>query len=77
MDESTYQILGVAAELVDGLRDVAVRAADEHVVLFGGGGGEEGQEGGEEGEAHVGGSGGVGGVVLVLVKLLFCGCGAV
>jgi len=53
MDESTYQILGVAAELVDGLRDVAVRAADEHVVLFGAGGGDEGQEGGEEGEAHL------------------------
>jgi hypothetical protein len=50
--EKTYHILSVAAEQVDGLRDVAVLAAHEHVVLFGADAGDEGQEGGEEEEAH-------------------------
>jgi hypothetical protein len=51
-DEGTHHVLSGAAESVDGLGDVAVHAADEHVVLFGVDGGEEGQEGGEEEEAH-------------------------
>ena len=48
----TYQILGVPAEEVDGLRDVAILAADQQVVLFGVDAGDEGQEGGEEEETH-------------------------
>ena len=47
----TYHILSGPAESVDRLGDVAVQAADHHVVLFGVDGGDEGQEGGEE-EAH-------------------------
>lgn len=50
----TYQILGVPAEEVDGLRDVAILAADQQVVLFGVDAGDEGQEGGEEEETHGG-----------------------
>ena len=48
----TYQILGVPAEEVDGLSDVAVLAADQHVVLLGVYASHEGQEGGEEEETH-------------------------
>jgi hypothetical protein len=48
----TYQILGVPAEEVDGLRDVAIHAADQQVVLLGVDAGDEGQEGGEEEETH-------------------------
>jgi hypothetical protein len=62
-DEGTYHVLSSPAENVDGLGDVAVHAADEHVILFGAGGGDEGQEGGEEEEAH--------GCVM------FCGCSGV
>ena len=50
----TYQILGVPAEEVDGLRDVAILAADQQVVLFGVDAGDEGQECGEEEETHGG-----------------------
>ena len=64
----TCHILTSPAENVDGLGDVAVHAADEHVVLFGAGGGDEGQEGGEE-ETHC--------VVLCCVVGLVVWCGVV
>jgi len=52
MFNETYDILSSPAKDVDSLSDVAVRAADEHVVFFDVGGGDEGQEGGEEEETH-------------------------
>lgn len=51
---STYQVFGVSAKIVDGLRDVAVLPPDEHVVLFGADQGDEGQEGDDEEGTHFG-----------------------
>lgn len=52
-----YHVFGVSAEVVDGLRDVAVHTTDQHMVLFSADAGDEGQEGGKEEEAHLGRSG--------------------
>lgn len=49
---STYQVFGVSAKIVDGLRDVAVLSPDEHVVFLGADQGYESQEGDDEEGAH-------------------------
>lgn len=48
----TYQVFGVSAKVVDGLRDVAVLSPDEHVILLGADKCYESQEGDDEETAH-------------------------